>query len=234
MGPFCNTPIFALFGPIAISVPVLSLDLWLSLSFHSVVCDFDSLSEILTVGFPHVVLLSTLTIDDPSNCQRGQIPRLDRSSRLLNTLCLKARRWCAKCSRHNLTPTGRYKWQKEQQTLWCIGGFKTPDPLSFTTSSVVNNSRPLGNWGRCYLQLKGPNSSNGASCPMMGSTGGLAWLRGMTISRNSTGPNCMPLGMRRRPPLVCFLTVGSQLGKDNSLLTIMLVVTMAYEWFCVW
>ena len=43
-----------------------SLDLWLSLSFYSVVCDFNSLSEIRS--------------DNPSNCQRGQIPHPDRSS----------------------------------------------------------------------------------------------------------------------------------------------------------
>ena len=58
---------------------------------------------------------------------------------------------------------------------------------------------------------------------MAGSTGGLAWLCGTTISGNSAGPNCMPLGMRRQPPSVFFLTVSPQLGKDNSLLTIILL-----------
>ena len=38
----------------------LSLVLWLSLSLHSVVRSFNSLSKIHTVGFPHVVLLSTV------------------------------------------------------------------------------------------------------------------------------------------------------------------------------
>ena len=39
----------------------LSPDLWPSLSFCSMACDFDSLSEIHTLGFPDVVLPSTLT-----------------------------------------------------------------------------------------------------------------------------------------------------------------------------
>ena len=58
-----------------------SLDLWQSLSFRSVVCDFDSLSEIRTVGFPHVVLLlACWRSDDLSNCRRGRTPHPDLSS----------------------------------------------------------------------------------------------------------------------------------------------------------
>ena len=113
-----------------------------------------------------------------------------------------------------------------------LGGFKTPNSFNLATSSVVNNSRSPGKLGKIVsMAWKGPIVRNGTSCHVTELTSGPTWLRGMTISGNNLGPNCTPLRMRRQPPLVYFLSAGSQLGKDNSLLTTMLLVTMAYAWF---
>ena len=92
-----------------------------------------------------------------------------------------------------------------------LGGFKTPNSFNLTTSSAVNNSRSPGKPGKIVSTAqKGPIVRNGASCRATGSKGGATWLRSMTISGNKAGPNCVPLRMRRRPPLVCFLSAGSQ------------------------
>ena len=112
------------------------------------------------------------------------------------------------------------------------GGFKTPNSFNWATSLAVNNSRSPGRPGKIVSTAqKGPMVRNRTSCRAVKSTSGPTWLCGMTISGNSLGPNCTPLRIRRWPSLVCFLSVGSQFGKDNNLLTIMLLVTMAYAWF---
>ena len=113
-----------------------------------------------------------------------------------------------------------------------LGGFKTPNSFNFATSSAVNNSRSPGKPGKIVSTAQNcPMVRNGTSCRIAELTSRPAWLCGMTISGNNPGLNCTPLGIRRRPPLVCFLSVGSQFSKDNSLLTTMLLVTMAYMWF---
>ena len=149
---------------------------------------------------------------------------------LPNTICIKIGRWRTKCTADTTLPwledTSGGKSGRHSGTL---GGFKTPNSFNLATSSTVNNSRSPGKLGKIEsMARKGPIVRNRTSCRVIELTSGPAWLRGMTISGNKPGPNCMPLRMRRQPPLVCSLSAGSQLGKDNSLLTTMLLVTMAY------
>ena len=93
-----------------------------------------------------------------------------------------------------------------------LGGFKTPNSFNFTTSLAVNNSRPPGKLGKMVsMAQKGPTVRNGASCHVTGSTGGLAWLCGTTDFRKQCRAKLHASWDEKvRPPLVCFLTVGSQ------------------------
>ena len=122
--------------------------------------------------------------------------------------------------------------RKSSRCPGALGGFKTPNSFNLATSLAVNISRSPGRLGKIEsMAQKGPIVQNGTSCHVAELTSGPAWLRGMTSSGNNPESNCMPLGMRRQPPTVNFLSAGSQLGKDKSLLTTMLLVTMVYVWF---
>ena len=111
-------------------------------------------------------------------------------------------------------------------------GVRTLNSFNWATSSAVNNARSPGKPGKMgSTARKDPTVQNGASCPIAESINRPAWLCGTTSSRNSLGPYCTPHGIRRRPPLVRFLSDGSQFSTDNSRLTIILSDTMTYEWF---
>ena len=108
-----------------------------------------------------------------------------------------------------------------------LGGFKTPTSFNlgyFLSSKQLQIPRETGkNW------IHGSERSHhlsGTSCYMIESIKGATWLRSMTRSGNNSGPKCTPLGMRRHPTVVNFLSTGSQLGTDNSLLTNRLLATM--------
>ena len=113
-----------------------------------------------------------------------------------------------------------------------LGGFKTPNSFNLATSSAVNNSRSPGRPGKIgSVAQKGPTIQNGISCHVIESIKGPMWLCGMTRTGNNLGPKCMPLRIRRQPPMVNFLSAGSQLGTDNSLLTTMFLAVMVKAWF---
>ena len=112
------------------------------------------------------------------------------------------------------------------------GGVRTPNSFNWATSSAVNNAKSPGKPRKMgSTARKDPTVRNGASCPVAESINGPAWLRSTTSSRNSLGPYCTPHRIRRQPPLVCFLSDGSQFGMDNSRLTIIFSDTMTYKWF---
>ena len=122
--------------------------------------------------------------------------------------------------------------EEEWQMPRHVGGFKTPSSFNLATSSAVNNFRSPGRLGKIgSMAQKGPTVQNGTSCHVIDSIKGAAWLCGMTRSGNNLGPKCMPLRMRRHPPVVNFLSAGSQLGTDNSLFTTRLLATMVNPWF---
>ena len=111
------------------------------------------------------------------------------------------------------------------------GGFRIPNSFNWVISSAVNNAKSPGKPGKMgSTHIKDPTVRSGASCPVAGSIGRPAWLRGTTTSGKSLGPYCTPRGIRRRPPLMCFLSGGSQFGTDNSHLTTIFSDTVTYQW----
>ena len=133
---------------------------------------------------------------------------------LPNTMWIKIGRWHAKCGRHNLPWLEDTSGRKSGRHPGTLVGFKTPQLLQFGHFLSYKQFQIPWQAGKNQtVAQKGPMVRNGTS------------------SGNNPGPNYMPLGMRMQPPVVNFLSAGSQLGKDNSLLTTMLLVTMAYTWF---
>ena len=100
---------------------------------------------------------------------------------------------------------------------WVLKGrfHNTCAPKVHHLLSGVNNSKSLAMPGKSVsMLLKGPMVMKGASFPVSGSQYGAAWFRRMTISGNSSLPNCMPLGIIRHP-LWLALTYSCTLGSPT-------------------
>ena len=185
------------------------------------------------VCLPHMMLLSTVLSDGLSNYRKGWIPHLDQLPMTVQCHVYQDREvvhpawWTQPYPDWRIQVEGRVAGA---QVHW--EGLKPQAPSTWLLPPAVNSSRSPGRLGKIgSMARKGPTIQNGTSCCVIESIKGPAWLCGMTRSGNNSGPKCMPLRMRRHPPAVNFLSAGSQLGTDNSLLTTMLLATMAKPWF---
>ena len=109
--------------------------------------------------------------------------------------------------------------------VWCI--------LLTSTGHLLHSKEFQIPWktGKHWIHgLERPTIWNGTSWHADELINGAAWLHGITRSGNNLVPNCMPLGMRRCPPVVNFLSAGFQLTTDNNHCTIMLLAVIAKPW----
>ena len=167
---------------------------------------------------PHGSCCPLCWSDSLSNYRKGWIPHPDQSPMIV--LSPVYQDWEVAHPAQQTQPYPELEDTSSRKSGRCpgmLGGFKTPSSFSLATSSAVKSSKSPGRPGKHWIcGSKGPTVWNGISWHVNESINGAAWLHSMTRSGNNLGPNCMPLGMRRHPPVVNFLSAGFQLTTDNS------------------